>query len=93
MDFARLNHILGYDQLSLEEKVRRAVRAAKFEERESRLWLRIVPTIPEGVSTTRASELFMLARNMILTQERATAASEEEAQRITGQRLLASNDY
>ncbi len=31
--------------------------------------------------------------HMILAQERAKAASEEEAQRITGQRLLASNDY
>ena len=29
MDFEKLNRIIGYDKLTLEEKIRRAVRAAK----------------------------------------------------------------
>lgn len=93
MDLKRLNRVIGYDTLSMEEKIRRAVRAAKFEERESPLWLRVLPTIREGVSTTRANEMFLTARNIILAQERVKATSEEEAQRITARRLLASNDY
>jgi hypothetical protein len=94
MDLARLNAVIGYDKLSLEEKIRRAVRAAKFDEqREGKAWLRLLPMIPEGVSTMRANEMFCLARGMLLDQELARGLSAIEAQRITAQRLLASNVY
>jgi hypothetical protein len=97
MDLARLNAVIGYDKLSnlsLEEKIQRAVRAAKFDEQhEGTAWLKLLPMIPEGVSTMRANEMFSLARGMVLHQERMRGLPEAEAQRATAQRLLASNVY
>ena len=87
----RLSAIAGHDSVSLEEKIRRAIRAAKFEETPKAVWLKVLPTIAEGVSTTRANEMFCWARSMILDQERGNGLSEPEAHRSMVQRLLASN--
>jgi len=57
-----LNAALGYDDsnLTLVDKLCRAVRAAKFEETPPHIWRKVLPSIPEGVSTTRANEMFLL---------------------------------
>ena len=75
----RLSTMMGSESASLEEKIRRAIRAAKFEETPVAVWLKVLPTIAEGVSTTRANEMFCWARSMILDQERSNGLSEPEA--------------
>ena len=89
----RLNILLGYDKLSLEEKLRRAIRAAKFEETPKATWLKILPTIPEGVSTTRSNEMFCWARSMILDRELGTGISQSDALKNTVECLFNSNVY
>ena len=83
---------MGHADTSLEEKIRLAIRAAKFDETPKAIWLKVLPTIAEGVSTTRANEMFCWARSMILDQERGNGLSEPEAHRNMVQRLLASDD-
>lgn len=90
----RLYSALGYDvPLTLEDKLRRAMRAARFEETPPAVWRKVLPTIPEGVSTTRADEMFTWARSLILESERAKGLSDIQAQRNTALRLLSGNDF
>jgi len=79
--------------LSIEESGRRAIRAAKFEETPMDVWLKVLPTIPEGVSTTRASELFGWAREMLIERERERGLSETAAIEAATLTLLTENVY
>ena len=88
----RLNYLMGSNPLSLEDKIRRAIRAAKLEETPKAVWLKVLPTIPEGVSTTRVNEMFCWARSLILDNELSSGLSHAEAHRNTVQRLLTKND-
>jgi hypothetical protein len=90
---AHLSGVMGHDNLSLEQKLRRAIRAAKSDDTPLAFWRKVLPTIPEGVSTTRANEMFCWARSLILDQERKNCASEAEALQNTVRRLLTSNVY
>ncbi len=89
----RVNLLMANAHLSLEDKIRRAIRAARFEETPKAVWLKLLPTIPEGVSTTRANEMFCWARSLILDSELSSGLSVTEAHRNTVQRLLIKNDY
>ena len=87
---ACLNAALGYDtSFTVEAKLRRALRAAKFEETPSHVWRKVLPTMPEGVGTTRANELFCWARSHIVDAELRKGASVVDAYRIAARRLLA----
>jgi len=91
---ARLNAALGYDDtnLTLEAKLRRALRAAKFEETPSHVWRKVLPTMSEGVSTMRANELFCWARSHIVDAELRKGAAVADAYRIAARRLLAGDE-
>ena len=80
----------GVDLIAL---ARRAIRAAKFEEMPATIWRKILPTIPEGVSTTRASEMHSWARSLILDRELAKGIPEALAIENTARMLLADNVY
>ena len=90
----RLNAVLGRDiaNLTLEDKLRNALHAARFEETPVEVWRKVLPTIPEGVSTMRANEMFCWARSLILDNELSSGLSHVEAHRNTVQRLLTKND-
>ena len=83
--------MLGYDQLSGEEKVRRAVRAAWFEMPQA--WVDALRRMPSEVKLTRSAEMWLIARDSLITQAIARGLSEEEAMRVIGSQLLASNDW
>jgi hypothetical protein len=91
----RLYSALGYNDvpLALEAKLRRAMRAARFEETPPAVWLKVLPTIPEGVSTTQAEEMFDWARSLILDTERSKGIAEMQARRNTAQQLLSAHDF
>ncbi|NJM39350.1 MAG: hypothetical protein HC853_00555 [Anaerolineae bacterium] len=89
----RLNTALGVDtSLSLEAKLRRALRAAQFEETPSHVWRKVLPSMPEGVGTMRANELFCWARSHMVDAELRKGASLVDAYRIAAHRLLSSAD-
>ena len=44
MDLEKLNRIIGYDKLTLDEKIRRAVRAAKLE--MNPVWIETMRKLP-----------------------------------------------
>jgi len=91
MNLTRLNHILGYDTLSLEEKIRRAVRAAKLE--MTPVWTKTMRSLPPYYKTEGANELFLMARDALYFQERRKGLSERDTKLSTAQRLLNSNDW
>jgi hypothetical protein len=87
----RMNMIMGQTNLSLEQKIRQAIRAAKYEEMPLAAWHKASSTIPEGASTTQANEMFCWARSMIFDLERASCLNEAEARKKTALRLLAND--
>jgi hypothetical protein len=91
MDLARLNKAIGYDKLSLEGKIRRAVRAAKMEMHP--VWIASMRTISSARKLDGANELFLMARDALYFQERRKGLSDVDARRVTAQRLLKSNDW
>ena len=91
MDLKRLNHIIGYDTLSLEEKIRRAVRAAKLEMTPT--WTEAMRKLSSVQKAEGANELFLIARDALYFQERRKGLSEQDARHATAQRLLNSNDW
>ena len=91
MDLARLNAVIGYDKLSMEEKIRRAVRAAKLEMHP--VWTEACRNLPVAKKMKGANELFVFARQMMYFQELRAGHTEVEAWRIAAQRMLKSNDW
>ena len=82
----------GTGPSTLEDKLRRALYAARFEETPLAVWRKVLPTIPEGVSTTRANELFCWARSHIVDAELRRGASAVDAYRIAARHLLANEE-
>jgi len=86
----RLSRAMGHDDgaFTLEDKLRRALRAAKFEETPPAIWRKVLPNIPEGVSTTRAGEMFNWVRSLLIDKERHNGLSEVEAWQSAAQQML-----
>ncbi len=91
MDFEKLNRIIGYDKLTLEEKIRRAVRAAKLEMHP--VWIDAMRKLPGHKKMHAANEMWRFARDTIYMQEKDHGKSDEEARTATAKRLLNSNDW
>jgi len=83
--------MLGYAQLSSEEKIRRAVRAAKLEILP--MYTAILRTIPPEVKLANAYSLFIMARDALYHQEIRRGMSPEDAIRVAARRLLNSNAW
>ncbi len=91
MDLEKLNRIIGYDKLTLEEKIRRAVRAAKLE--MNPVWIDAMRKLPGVKKTGAANDMWIFARDMLYMQEREHGKSELEARQAVAKRLLTSNDW
>ena len=91
MDFERLNRAIGYDQLSLEEKVRRAVRAAKLE--MTPRWTEICHHLTVAQKMKAANEMFVYARRQLYFQEIRKGLSQSQAQMQAAKRILNGNDW
>ena len=72
--------------LSSEERIRRAVRAAKLE--RSAVYTEILRQIPPAVKLANANSLFVMARDALYFQEIRRGRSPEDAMKIAAQRLL-----
>jgi hypothetical protein len=79
----------AYVNLSSEEKIRRAVRAAKLEMVPAHI--EFLKKIPPEVKLANAYSLFVMARDALYHQEVRRGLSTEEAMRVATQRLLKSN--
>ncbi len=77
--------------LSSEERVRRAVRAAKAELVPA--YIDVLKRISPAVKLANANRLFIMARDALYYQELRRGRSPEEARRIAAQRLLNSHDW
>jgi hypothetical protein len=82
--------MLRYNQLSSEEKVRRAVRAAWFEMPQA--WVDALRQMPSEVILTNANNLWRHAREMLYIQELERGLSEQEAWQQAIKRLLKNDD-
>jgi hypothetical protein len=82
--------MLGYNQLTGEEKVRRAVRAAWFEMPQA--WVDALRQMPSDVKLTNANSLWRHARDMLYLQGLERGMSEHDAWQAAIQRLLNNND-
>ena len=91
MDFEKLNRAIGYDKLSLEEKLRRAVRAAKLEMTPK--WTEVCRNLTGAQKMEASNEMFVFARQQLYFQELAKGHSEHEARLQAAQRMLNSNDW
>ena len=78
--------MLNQANLSSEERIRRAVRAAKLE--RSAAYTEILRKIPPAVKLANANSLFVMARDALYFQEIRRGHSPEEAMQIAAQRLL-----
>ena len=83
--------MLGYEQLSAEEKVRRAVRAAWFE--MPQVWVDALRQMPSEVKLTRSAEMWVIMRESLYRKVMAEGLADELAQRIVAKRLLSCNDW
>jgi hypothetical protein len=78
--------MLGYERLTGEEKVRRAVRAAWFEMPQA--WVDALRAMPAEVKLTNANSLWLQARDMLYFQGLERGLREREAWRAAIQRLM-----
>ena len=81
--------MLNEANLSSEERIRRAVRAAKLE--MSPAYLDILRQVPPAVKLANANSLFVMARDALYHQELRRGHSAADAMRIAAQRMLNSN--
>ena len=77
--------------LSSEEKIRRAVRAAKLE--MTPVYIEFLKKIPPETKLANAYSLFRMARDALYYQEIRRGLPPEEAMRVAAQRLLKSNAW
>lgn len=75
--------------LSSEEKIRRAVRAAKLEMAPA--YIEYLRQVPPEVKLANAYSLFVMARDALYFQEIRRGRPPEEATRVAAQRMLNSN--
>ena len=78
--------VLNQANLSSEERIRRAVRAAKLE--RSPAYTDILRKISPAVKLANANSLFVMARDALYHQEIRRGHSPEEAMHIAAQRML-----
>jgi hypothetical protein len=81
--------MLNEASLSSEERIRRAVRAAKAEMVPAHV--EELKKISPAVKLANANSLFLMARDALYYQELRRGHSPEEAHRIAAQRLLNSH--
>ena len=81
--------MLDQSSLSSEEKIRRAVRAAKLEMVPEHI--EFLKKVPPEVKLANANSLFIMARDALYHQEIRRGRSPEEAMRVAAQRMLNSN--
>jgi hypothetical protein len=85
--FAIWGHIVvNQANLSSEERIRRAVRAAKLE--RSPAYTAILRKISPAVKLANANSLFVMARDALYHQEIRRGHPPEEAMHIAAQRML-----
>jgi hypothetical protein len=82
--------MLDQSSLSSEERIRRAVRAAKLERPPAHT--EILRQIPPDVKLANANSLFIMARDALHFQEIRRGHSPEEAMKIAARRLLSLHD-
>ena len=82
--------MLDQSHLSSEERIRRAVHAAKLE--RSAAYTAILKQIPPAAKLANANGLFVMARDALYFQEIRRGHSPEEALKIAAQRLLSLHD-
>jgi hypothetical protein len=78
--------MLNEANLSSEERIRRAVRAANLE--MSPAYLEVLRNLSPTVKFANANSLFVMARDALYHQELRRGCSPEEAMRIAAQRML-----
>ena len=83
--------ILDPSNLSSEEKIRRAVRAAKLDMLP--VHIEFLRKIPPEVKLANANSLFIMARDALYHQEIRRGRTPEEAMRMAAQRMLTSNTW
>jgi hypothetical protein len=76
--------------LTLEDRARMAVRAAKLEMEPK--YVEILRKIPPGVKVREAFKMWRMARNALYSQGIRRGLSPEEAMREAAQRLLATKN-
>jgi hypothetical protein len=82
--------MLDHTNLSSEERIRRAVRAAK--QGRTPAYTEILRQIPPANKMANANSLFIMARDALYFQEIRRGHSPEEAMKIAAQRLLSLHD-
>jgi hypothetical protein len=82
--------VFDQSNLSSEERIRRAVRAAKLE--HSPAYTEILRKVPPAVKLAMAYSLWRMARDALYFQEIRRGHSPEEAMKIAAQRLLSLHD-
>ena len=83
--------MLGHANLSSEEKIRRAVRAAKLEMVPAHI--EFLKKVPPEVKLANAFSLFAMAHDALYYQEIRRGLSHEEAMHVAARRLLNSNAW
>ena len=78
--------MLNEANVTSEERIRRAVRAAKQE--MSPAYLEVLRNMSPAVKLANANSLFVMARDALYQQEIQRGCSPEEAMRIAAQRML-----
>jgi hypothetical protein len=78
--------MLGYERLTGEEKVRRAVRAAWFEMPQA--WVDALRVMPSELKLSNANSLWRQARDMLYFQGLERGLSEREARQAAIRRLM-----
>ncbi|HET7087118.1 MAG TPA: hypothetical protein VFL17_00560 [Anaerolineae bacterium] len=80
----------GQSGLSSEEKIRRAVRAAKLE--MTPVYVDFLKKVPPEVNLANAYSLWVMARDALYHQELRRGRSPEEAIRVAARRMLNSTE-
>ncbi len=83
--------MLNEATLSSEERIRRAVRAAKAEMVPAHI--DVLRKISPAIKLANANSLFIMARDALYHQELRRGRSPEEAMHIAAQRLLNNHDW
>ena len=78
--------MLNEASLTSEERIRRAVRAAKQEMTPA--YLEVLRNLAPAVKLANANSLFIMAHDALYQQEIRRGCSPEEALRIAAQRML-----
>ncbi|HLE30043.1 MAG TPA: hypothetical protein VI793_18110 [Anaerolineales bacterium] len=87
---ARVERIFFPNGLTLEDRVRMAVRAAKLEMEPK--WIEILRQLPPGIKIYQAFCLWNMARDALYMQGIRRGLSPEEAMQEAARRLIATKN-